>query len=221
MSYWGAMIIVDLVDSIPYVGYTLSDWLWCSKYDVILRIFTFHFLLGVAILLLVVLHIILLHAQSSSNVVSFSRTTDLVPFYIFLFKDMYYAMFLVVFLSLGFLVNPMVFGELDNNNQINIYNTPEHIRPIKSVMFVYIIVRMLDDNFMALLLIACLFYLISSFGCDLYARGSFYKTLGAGLFYIATFEPLFLYRLFYSYSPTSFETCRHLRCWFSFYTTIL
>lgn len=34
-------------------------------------------------------------------------------------------------------------------------------------MFVYIIVRMLDDNFMALVLIATLFYLISSFGCQL------------------------------------------------------
>ena len=101
MSYWGAMIIVDLIDSIPYIGYTLSDWLWCSKFDVILRIFTFHLLLGVAILLLVVLHIVLLHAHSSSNAVSFSRTTDVVPFYIYLYKDMYYAMFLVAALSLG------------------------------------------------------------------------------------------------------------------------
>lgn len=24
MSYWGAMIIVDLIDSVPYVGYMLS-----------------------------------------------------------------------------------------------------------------------------------------------------------------------------------------------------
>lgn len=36
-----------------------------------------------------------------------------------------------------------------------------------NLMFVYIIVRMLDDNFMALVLIATLFYLISSFGCQL------------------------------------------------------
>lgn len=43
-------------------------------------------------------------------------------------------------------------------------------------MFVYIIVRMLDDNFMALVLIATLFYLISSFGCQLGSIG--------GVFYL-------------------------------------
>lgn len=45
-----------------------------------------------------------------------------------------------------------------------IYNTPTHIRPIATVLFVYLTVKMLTSKFIALLVVGSLFYLIASFG---------------------------------------------------------
>lgn len=67
-------------------------------------------------------------------------------------------------LSVGFMVNPLIFGEGANCLEVDVLKTPEHIRPVIAVMFLYSIVRVTDGAGLALLFIMALMYIISSFG---------------------------------------------------------
>jgi Cytochrome b subunit of the bc complex len=71
MSYWGAQVIINLFNTIPYIGEGLSTWI---RGDFVLgdatlnRFFALHFFLPSLILpALVFVHIVALHAVGSNN----------------------------------------------------------------------------------------------------------------------------------------------------------
>jgi ubiquinol-cytochrome c reductase cytochrome b subunit len=162
MSYWGILVIIQILASLPIVGIPVSELIWCHSNYVLNRLFMLHYLIGLILLLFVVIHILALHVYSSTNTISYSYSPVTLPFYIYLFKDSYVSVLGLGILSLLCCVNPIVFGEYDNNNPVNVSQTPLHILPVFSVLFVYLFVKVINSKLIALGMIACIFYCIIS-----------------------------------------------------------
>ena len=166
MSYWGAQVIINLFNTIPYIGADLSIWI---RGDYVLgdatlnRFFALHFFLPALILpALVFLHIIALHAVGSNNpdgieikqgpkgnAWSPTAPSDGVPFHpYYTVKDI---MGVVVFLMLFFAVLFFVpegggyFLEAANFEAANNLKTPEHIAPVWYFTPFYTVLRAIPD----------------------------------------------------------------------------
>jgi ubiquinol-cytochrome c reductase cytochrome b subunit len=158
MSYWGILVIIQILASLPVIGVPLSELIWCHSSYVLNRLLTLHFSLGLVLLLLVTLHILTLHVYSSTNNLSYSHSSLTLPFYIYLFKDLYVCFSGLGLLSLLCCINPIMFGECDNNNPVEVSQTPLHILPVFSVLFVYLFVKVINSKLLALGMILCMFY---------------------------------------------------------------
>jgi quinol-cytochrome oxidoreductase complex cytochrome b subunit len=64
--------------------------------------------------------------------------------------------------SLLLTVNPVYFAEFDNNNPISFSSTPLHILPAFGILFIYLFVKVVNSKLLALIAIACLFYMLFS-----------------------------------------------------------
>ena len=65
-----------------------SELIWSAAWVILNRIFVYHFLIGILIGLIILIHIILLHNFSSSNP-SINNNTLIISSYPFIFKDLY------------------------------------------------------------------------------------------------------------------------------------
>ena len=90
MSFWGATVITNLFYAIPYVGQSISFWLWggfSMDNATLNRFFSLHYLLPFLITGLVMVHLLLLHLEGSTNPLGICSKIDKIPFYpLFLFK---------------------------------------------------------------------------------------------------------------------------------------
>ena len=70
MSYWGAMVITNLIGALPFVGDAIREWLW-GGFSVgqatLNRFFSLHYLLPFVIAGVVGLHIWALHVPGNGN----------------------------------------------------------------------------------------------------------------------------------------------------------
>src|ERR1700733_10951606 len=86
MSFWGATVITNLFSAIPFVGQSVSIWLW-GGYAVdnatLNRFFSLHYLLPFMIAGVVVLHVWALHVSGQGNPdgVEVKNPQDTVPFH--------------------------------------------------------------------------------------------------------------------------------------------
>lgn len=161
MSYWGAQVIVNLFETLPIIGGTLSEWIRGDYVisDITLnRFYAFHYLIPFILVALVYLHILALHQVGSNNPDgieikkgpkgnrwSKDAPADGVPFHpYFTVKD---VMGLVVFLGLFFAVVFFVpelggyFIEQPNFEPANPLKTPDHIAPVWYFTPYYAILR--------------------------------------------------------------------------------
>ena len=151
MSYWGVVVIVELIGSIPVFGFSLSHLLWCSSYYILNRIYTLHFAIGLSLFAIVVIHLVFLHSAGSSTL-NLSKSIP-VAFYVYLGKD-FFALFLgLLLVGVSFLINPVWFGECDNYSVIDIYSTPVHITPVFSILFVYLFVKVINNKLLSLIIV--------------------------------------------------------------------
>ena len=67
MSYWGITVMINLTAVLPCRGILIGELIRNAAWVILNRIFVFHFLIGILIGLLLLLHLILLHSFSSSN----------------------------------------------------------------------------------------------------------------------------------------------------------
>jgi len=109
MSYWGVIVIVKVVTVIPIVGYLVSQWLWCSSFVIINRVFIFHYLIGFIIGGLIILHIIILHSSASSNP-WLNSSSFMVPFILILYKDLFCLNCLGLVMSCFYFMEPDILG---------------------------------------------------------------------------------------------------------------
>ena len=67
MSYWGIIVMINLLSILPLFGLMIAELIWCSCNVIINRIFVLHFSLGFLIGCFIFVHLFVLHSFSSSN----------------------------------------------------------------------------------------------------------------------------------------------------------
>ncbi len=148
MSYWGAQVIVNLFDALPYIGPGLATWIrgdYVVSDATLNRFFSFHVILVPLVLLgLVVAHLLALHEVGSHNPDGIEikkhkdPTTgiplDGIPFHpYYTVKDIFgVAVFLFIFAIVVFFIPEMGGYFLEDNNFIaaDPLKTPAHIAPV-------------------------------------------------------------------------------------------
>jgi ubiquinol-cytochrome c reductase cytochrome b subunit len=147
MSYWGALVIVNLFAAVPFVGEELSVWIRGDFVvsDVTLnRFFAFHVAAVPLVLIgLIVAHILALHEVGSNNPdgVEIKKTKgpdgkplDGIPFHpYYTVKDIVGVIgFLIIFCAILFFAPEMggYFMEHPNFEPANSLKTPLHIAPV-------------------------------------------------------------------------------------------
>ncbi len=147
MSYWGALVIVNLFATVPFIGPDLAEWVrgdYLVSDATLNRFFAFHVIaLPIILLLLVVVHIMALHEVGSNNPDgieikehkdSNGKPIDGLAFHPFhTSKDLVIIIgFLILFSAVVFFAPEMggYFLEHANFEPANNLQTPEHIAPV-------------------------------------------------------------------------------------------
>lgn len=133
MSYWGATVITNMFTIIPYFGSIILEWLWGGyvvEGPTLQRFFSLHTILPGLMILLIVVHLMALHQQGSTNPLGLKRISDFIRFYPYFFlKD---AQFLLCFLFIFHFIltyYPLCLNDTLNYKLIDTLKTPEHIVP--------------------------------------------------------------------------------------------
>jgi len=165
MSFWGAQVIINLFDAIPYIGPDVSTWIrgdFVISGATLNRFFAFHVIAVPLVLLgLVVMHLVALHEVGSNNPdgIEIKKHKDPVthipldgiPFHpYYTVKDILgVCVFLIVFAVILFF-SPEGGGYfLEANNFIpaDPFKTPEHIAPLWYFTAFYSILRAVPPFF--------------------------------------------------------------------------
>lgn len=152
MSYWGATVIINLLS---IVSDTLVVWLWggyvVSKYT-LTRFYTLHFLLPLALAVLLLGHLHLLHGTGGSSLSYAPVKLSFFPF--FIVKDaMMWLSAITVFLFIVCLY-PNLLRDAENFIPANPLVTPVHIKPEWYFLFAYAILRCIPNKTLRVLALA-------------------------------------------------------------------
>jgi ubiquinol-cytochrome c reductase cytochrome b subunit len=166
MSFWGAQVIINLFDSLPWIGNTLSTWI---RGDYVIgdatlnRFFSLHVIAVPLVLLgLVVAHIFALHDVGSNNpdgveikdqVGPDGRPLDGIPFHPYYTVHDLYGMgfFFLLYCAVLFFAPELGGVFLEGNNFIpaDPFQTPQHIAPLWYFTPYYSILRATTAEFMS------------------------------------------------------------------------
>nr|YP_008815347.1 cytochrome b [Trimeresurus albolabris]AGW46817.1 cytochrome b [Trimeresurus albolabris] len=150
MSFWAATVITNLLTAIPYLGTTLTTWLWGGfsiNDPTLTRFFALHFILPFTIISLSSIHILLLHSEGSSNPLGTNSDIDKIPFHPYhSYKDilMLTTMIALLFMIMSFF--PNTFNDPENFSKANPLVTPQHIKPEWYFLFAYGILRSIPNK---------------------------------------------------------------------------
>jgi ubiquinol-cytochrome c reductase cytochrome b subunit len=152
MSFWGAKVITNLFSAIPFVGETVTTWLW-GGYAVdnptLNRFFSLHYLLPFVLAALVVLHIWSLHVPGSNNPtgVTVRNGQDTLPFHpYYTMKDGFATVVFLMVLAAFIFFAPNYLGHAVNYQEANPLSTPAHIVPEWYYLPFYAILRAIPDK---------------------------------------------------------------------------
>ncbi len=153
MSFWGATVITNLFSAIPFVGESITTWLW-GGYSVdnptLTRFYALHYLLPFLIFGLIILHIWALHIPGNNNPVGIDvkkNSSETMPFHPYMvMKDLVaLIVFSIIFLWFVFFA-PNVLGHPDNYIEANPLITPSHIVPEWYLLPFYAILRAIPSK---------------------------------------------------------------------------
>ena len=150
MSFWGATVITNLFSAIPFAGESLAQWMW-GGYSVnnatLNRFFSLHYLLPFVIVGVTIVHLALLHNNSSNNPLGCSSNMDKIPMYpFFIIKDLYSIGLLLLVFTYFVFGYPNDLGHPDNYIEANAMVTPAHIVPEWYFLPFYAILRAIPDK---------------------------------------------------------------------------
>ena len=196
MSFWGATVITNLFSAFPFFGDSIVAWLWGGfsvNNATLNRFFSFHYLLPFFIVSFVILHILVLHKNGSSNSLGIKSNVSKIGFYpFFVVKDLFswFFIFFIYFYFVFFV--PNFLGHTDNYIEANSMITPEHIVPEWYFLPFYAILRSVPNKlggvlmmFSALFILFFLPFLNFSM-----VRSSFFRPLHK-VFFFFIFNKLF------------------------------
>jgi len=153
MSFWGATVITNLFSAIPFVGESITTWLW-GGYSVdnptLNRFYSLHYLLPFLTFGLVILHIWALHVPGNNNPIGIDvkkNRNETMPFHPYMvMKDLTaLLLFIIIFLWFVFFA-PNVLGHPDNYIEANPLVTPAHIVPEWYLLPFYAILRAIPSK---------------------------------------------------------------------------
>ena len=153
MSFWGATVITNLFSAIPFVGESITTWLW-GGYSVdnptLNRFYSLHYLLPFLIFGLIILHIWALHVPGNNNPVGIDvkkNSNETMPFHPYMvMKDLLALLaFLLVFFGFVFYL-PNFLGHPDNYIPADPLVTPAHIVPEWYLLPFYAILRAIPSK---------------------------------------------------------------------------
>ena len=151
MSFWAATVITNLFSAIPYVGESVTMWLWGAYHvdnPTIHRFYALHFFLPFVIFAVVAAHLVALHTTHSNNPlgIDLKGPQDLIPFHpYYTVKDLVgLGVFATIFAALVFFA-PDLTSEPDNFIPADPLVTPEHIVPEWYFLPYYAILRSVPD----------------------------------------------------------------------------
>jgi len=168
MSFWAATVITNLFSAIPFIGESITNWLWggfAVDNPTLTRFYALHYLLPFLIFGLVVLHIWALHIPGNNNPIGIELkkpSKDTVPFHPYIvIKDLFALLiFLIVFAFFVF-YSPNLLGHPDNYIEANPMVTPSHIVPEWYLLPFYAILRSVPDKlFGVIAMFASIFVLV-------------------------------------------------------------
>ena len=152
MSFWGAKVITNLFSAIPFVGDSVTTWLW-GGYSVdnptLNRFFSLHYLLPFVLAGVVILHIWALHVVGNNNPagVEVKGPGDTVPFHpYYTIKDGFVIVVFFMFYALFVFYGPNYLGDAVNYVPANPLSTPSHIKPEWYYLPFYAILRSIPDK---------------------------------------------------------------------------
>nr|QEN99356.1 cytochrome b [Melipona fasciculata] len=150
MSFWGAMVITNLLSALPYIGQSTVEWIWGGfsiNNSTLNRFFSFHFILPFIILMMVFIHLMILHISGSSNPIHSKFNIYKINFHqYFSIKDLItIIMIMMIFMLINF-QNPYFLSDPDNFKMANPMITPSHIKPEWYFLFAYSILRSIPNK---------------------------------------------------------------------------
>nr|YP_010726202.1 cytochrome b [Neodiprion huizeensis]WDY84638.1 cytochrome b [Neodiprion huizeensis] len=150
MSFWGATVITNLMSAIPYLGDSLTQWLWGGfsiNNATLTRFFTIHFIMPFIILMMVLIHLMFIHQTGSNNPMGMNSDIDKIPFQpYFMLKDIIGFIILLSILLYIIMIKPNYLGDPDNFTPANPMSTPPHIKPEWYFLFAYAILRSIPNK---------------------------------------------------------------------------
>nr|ABY58797.1 cytochrome b [Diadophis punctatus]AUW53518.1 cytochrome b [Diadophis punctatus]AUW53525.1 cytochrome b [Diadophis punctatus]AUW53536.1 cytochrome b [Diadophis punctatus] len=150
MSFWAATVITNLLTAVPYLGSTLTIWLWGGfsiNDPTLTRFFALHFILPFAIISLSSIHILLLHNEGSGNPLGTNSDIDKIPFHPYhSHKDILMLTVLITLLLTTMSFIPNIFNDPENFSKANPVVTPQHIKPEWYFLFAYGILRSIPNK---------------------------------------------------------------------------
>ena len=157
MSFHGAVVITNLLGSIPLVGEAITTWLWggfAVDNPTLNRFFSLHYLIPFLMVGIVGLHIWALHVPGNNNPVGVliphdRHRTDTVPFHpYYTVKDGFAILVFLIMFAVFVFYNPNALGHADNYIPANPLVTPAHIVPEWYLLPFYAILRAVPDKFL-------------------------------------------------------------------------
>nr|QBA92001.1 cytochrome b [Mesabolivar sp. ITV1036I2] len=191
MSFWAATVITNLLSAIPYVGGLLVEWIWGGfsvSGPTLVRFFSFHFLFPFVLLFFVILHLVFLHDNGSSNFLGLFSGVDRIIFYpYYVIKDIVGFVFCLGVLIVVSLWIPFVFMDVENFIPANPLVTPVHIQPEWYFLFAYAILRSIPSKIggvVALLMSVFVLYLLPLFSNYVEEKSSSLSLGGSFVFFM-------------------------------------
>nr|AIG61148.1 cytochrome b [Xenophysogobio boulengeri] len=141
MSFWEATVITNLLSAAPYMGDTLTQWIWgglSADNATLTRFFTFHSLPPFIIAAAALLHLLFLHETKSIDPAGLNSDIDKISLSsYFLYKDLLKFVLMLVALTLLALFSRNLQGDPDNPTPVNPMVALPHIKPEWYCLFAY------------------------------------------------------------------------------------
>nr|BCM73312.1 cytochrome b [Salpa younti] len=151
MSFWGATVITGFLGVLP-MGQDILEWVWGGftvGHPTLTRFFSLHYLLGILIAPLSLMHMLILHSDGSGGPLG-DRNDYYQPFWPYYgIKDLWPGGILItVMLVLTLFLMP----ETENLKNANPMVTPTHIKPEWYFLMFYAILRAVPSKVGGLLM---------------------------------------------------------------------
>jgi ubiquinol-cytochrome c reductase cytochrome b subunit len=200
MSYWGATVITNLFTAIPWVGESVTIWMWGGYVidnPTLNRFYSLHYLLPFMLVGVVVLHLWALHVHKSSNPlgIDMKGPQDSLPFHpYYTIKDMFGIGVFMLLLSYLVFYAPNLLGEVDNYIPANPLVTPTHIVPEWYFLPFYAILRAIPDKLLGVVAMfaSILILFVTPWLDTSKVRSATFRPIYKGLFWLFLLDCLFL-----------------------------